>query len=195
MQKTFNPQFITVLCFILFVALFRIATASIGGPLQHFSPLGAMALFGGAYFSNKPKVYFFTLGTLLISDFVMNKVVYGGKYGFFYDRWYMTYIIFAAIVFLGNIYLKNISTSKIVIATILTPVFHWLVSDFFVWYFGGINILTQQPLSKNWAGLSQCFAQGFPFMQNFMIGTIVFSTIMFGGYEYFKKADFKLKFA
>jgi hypothetical protein len=48
-----------------------------------------------------------------------------------------------------------------------------------------------QPLSKDFAGLMQCYLQGFPFMKNFMAGTFLYSCMMFGIVEwmYAKKSS------
>ncbi len=45
----FSPRMAVLLLFIILVAALRIASFSGIGPLTLFSPVGAMALFGGAY--------------------------------------------------------------------------------------------------------------------------------------------------
>ncbi len=192
MKQTLNPKYITLILFVLMAAVFRIIATYSESIWANYSTIGAMALFGGAYFKENSKSLLFPLLTLLISDIVINKIVYAGKYGFFYERWYITYIIFAMIVWFGHVYLNKINVLKIASSAILASVGHWLLSDFFYWVFGGTNIVTKQPLSRDLAGLLQAFAQGFPFMQNFMIGTCFFSLVMFGAYELLKRNNPKL---
>ena len=38
----------------------------------------------------------------------------------------------------------------------------------------------------NWAGLQQALMQGFPFMRNFLAGTLAYSALFFGGFELLK---------
>ncbi len=51
-------------------------------PLATFTPLGAMALFGGAYFSKSYKAFLFPLLTLWMSDIILNRFVYYGEWRF-----------------------------------------------------------------------------------------------------------------
>src|ERR1051326_4060072 len=88
--------------------LFIIATAAVRtvfnfsyeiSPLANYSPLGAMALFGGAYFNRRWKAFAFPLLMLLASDVVLHQTVfkrYGN--GFLYDGWYWVYGAFALMV-------------------------------------------------------------------------------------------------
>ncbi|MDQ6813194.1 MAG: hypothetical protein M3040_05630 [Bacteroidota bacterium] len=62
-QNTFNPRSVSIFLFIVAAAIFRIAFN-----LQHsvamisnFTPVGAMALFGGAYFNKSSKAFLFPL--------------------------------------------------------------------------------------------------------------------------------------
>jgi hypothetical protein len=72
---------------------------------------------------------------------------------------------------------------------------HWLLADFTVWVSGGIDLRTMLPLSKDGAGLLQCYIQGFPFMLNFLAGTIVYGLMMFGSFEWMKTKNPALKLA
>lgn len=46
-----NPRFAVLAIFMIAVAAMRIPNAAQLTPWSNFSPIGAMALFGGAYFS------------------------------------------------------------------------------------------------------------------------------------------------
>lgn len=186
MKQSINPRFTTLLCFILALALIRIINVAQLSPVANFTPLGAMGLFAGAYFSQRWKAFFFPLLTLFISDIVINNVIYGGKYGFIYGGWYWVYGIFALIVFLGNVLLKKVNLKNVVVASVVAAITHWVLSDFTVWLGGGIDLRTQLPLSRDWAGLQQALTQGFPFMRNFLAGTLAYGALFFGGFELLK---------
>jgi len=178
-----NPRFIVILLLMIIVAALRIPNAMSISRWSNFTPIGAMGLFGGAYFTKKWKAFAFPLLTLFASDLVINIVVFGGKYGVMYSGWYVIYGIFALIVFFGNWLIKNVSVKNILIASIVAALSHWLLADFSVWLSGGTDLRTMTPLTKNWAGLIQCYAQGFPFMKNFLMGNLIYSAVLFGGFE------------
>ncbi|WP_028663712.1 DUF6580 family putative transport protein [Runella zeae] len=183
MKQTFNPRVLTLLCFILAIALIRILNVVQPSPISNFTPIGAMGLFGGAYFSSRWKAFTFPLLALLVSDLVINAAVYRGQYGLMYDGWYWVYGIFALIVVYGKVLLNKINIKNLLLASVVVALSHWVLSDFSVWLAGGTDLRTGLPLSRDWSGLIQSLAQGFPFMRNFLAGTIAYSAILFGGFE------------
>lgn len=183
MKQTLNPRFLTLLCFILAIALLRIANAAQLTPFANYTPIGALGLFGGAYFSSRWKAFALPVLTLLVSDLVINKVIFQGKYGAMYDSWYWIYGIFALIVLFGKVILQKINVKNVVLAAIIASVSHWILADLTVWIGGGTDLRTMLPLSRDWAGLQQCLIQGFPYMKNFLVGTLAYSGIMFGAFE------------
>lgn len=186
MKQTLNPRFLTLLCFILAIALLRIANSAQLTPFANYTPIGAMCLFGGAYFSSRWKAFTFPILTLLVSDLVINKVIFQGKYGMMYDGWYWIYGIFAIVVLFGKVILQKINVQNIALAVIIASISHWVLADTTVWIGGGTDLRTMLPLSHDWAGYVQCLTQGFPFMKNFLVGTIAYSGLMFGAFELLK---------
>jgi hypothetical protein len=186
MKQTLNPRFLTLLCFILGLAIIRILNVAQLSPVSNFTPIGAIGLFGGAYFTARWKAFVFPILTLLISDLIINNVIYGGKYGFIYDGWYWVYGIFTLIVWYGKVLLQKINAKNVVLASLIAAISHWILADFTVWLSGGTDLRTLLPLTRDWAGLQQCFVQGFPFMKNFLAGTLAYSALMFGGFELLK---------
>ena len=182
--EKFNPRILVLLVMMVGVAAMRIPNAAQQTLWANFTPIGAMGLFGGAYFNSKWKAYAFPLLTLLISDLIINIFVFDGKYGVMYSKWYIIYGIFALIVFFGKILIKKVTIKNIVLASVIAALSHWLIADFTVWMGGGTDLRTMLPLTKNWAGLIQCYAQGFPFMKNFMMGNLVYSGILFGAFQF-----------
>lgn len=178
-----NPRFAVLLLLMIVVAAMRIPNAAQLTPWTNFSPIGAMGLFGGAYFTSKWKAVAFPILTLLVTDLIINLFVFDGKYGVMYSGWFVIYGIFTLIVFYGKWMLQKVSVKNVVIASVVAALSHWLIADFTVWIGGGTDLRTMTPLTKNWAGLVQCYAQGFPFMKNFLMGTLVYNGILFGGFK------------
>ena len=44
--------------------------------MPNFTPIGAMALFGGAYLNNKYHAFLIPIASLWISDLVLNNFIY-----------------------------------------------------------------------------------------------------------------------
>lgn len=189
-----NPRFAVLAIFMIAVAAIRIPNAAELTPWSNFTPIGAMGLFGGAYFTKKSKAILFPLLTLLASDLIINIFLYHNKYGVMYSGWYWIYGIFVLITFFGKWLIKKVSIKNVLIAAIAASLSHWLLADFTVWIGGGVDLRTMQPLSRDWAGLQQCYIQGLPFMRNFLMGTLIYSAIMFGAFEWMKAKKPALSF-
>jgi hypothetical protein len=190
-----NPRFAVLALFMIVVAAMRIPNAAQLTPWSNFTPIGAMGLFGGAYFTKQWKAVLFPLLTLLVSDLIIQAFVFNGQYGIMYSGWYWIYGIFILITFIGKRLVKKVTVKNVIIAAITASLTHWLIADFTVWAGGGTDIRTMTPLSRDWAGLQQCYIQGFPFMKNFLIGTLVYSGILFGVFEWVKQKNPQLQAA
>jgi hypothetical protein len=186
-KHIFHPRLVVLLLIIAVVGALRIPDSMQVTPWSGFSPVGAMAIFGGAYFTSKWKAFLFPLITLLIGDFLVSIFVHDGKYGIIYDGWYWIYAIYLLIVMAGRLLIKKVTIKNIVLASVLAAILHWLLSDLTMWIMGATDLRTMQPLSRDINGLIQCYIQGFPFMLNFLVGTLVYSGIMFGVFEWVKK--------
>ncbi len=195
MKQRINPRFAVLLALISLVAVLRIANSAEWSPVANFTPIGAMALFGGTYFEKRWKALLFPLLTLLLSDLVINTVVLGGQYGIMYTGWYWIYGIFALIVVYGKVLIQRVSVRNVVLAALVASVSHWVLADTSVWLSGGLDLRTQQPLSRDFAGWWQCLLQGLPFMRNFLAGTLAYGAVLFGGFEWLQSRFPKLAVA
>lgn len=193
--QTFNPRSGILLIIIVATAAMRLPNAAQITPWSNFSSIGAMALFGGAYFNKQWKAFLFPVLTLFISDLAISLFVFHGKYGIIYGGWYWIYGIFLLIVLLGRWMIRRVTVTNVIVASVIAALTHWLLADLTVWIGGGTDLRTMQPLSRDINGLMQCYAQGFPFMKNFLAGTLVYSGIMFGIFELVKRYSPKLALA
>ncbi|MDB5280647.1 MAG: hypothetical protein JWR61_5602 [Ferruginibacter sp.] len=188
-----NPRFAVLAIFMLAVAAMRIPNAAQLTPWANFTPIGAMGLFGGTYFTKQWKAILFPLLTLFASDLMIQAFIFNGKYGIMYSGWYWIYGIFIFITFIGKWLIKKVTVKNVLLAAVTASLTHWLLADFTVWGGGGTDLRTMLPLSRDWAGLQQCYIQGFPFMRNFLAGTLVYSGIMFGAFEWMKVKNTSLQ--
>ena len=76
----------------------------------NFTPIGAMALFGGCYFSDKWKAYLVPILTLWITDLALN-YFYFHQVTFFYSGFAWVYGAFALMVMVGT-FIKKVNVGN-----------------------------------------------------------------------------------
>ena len=102
---------------------------------------------------------------------------------------------FCIIVLFGKWLLKKVSVKNVVLTGVLATLAYWLIVDFGVFLFGCTDITTGQTMDHSFNSLIKCYAQGAPYMKNFLLGTVVYSGVMFGAFEWMKSKNPSLQFA
>lgn len=162
---------------IIFAALSRMLPHA-----YNFTPIGAIALFGAAYFANKKWALAVPLIALWISDLFLNNL----KYSAFYDgfQWFTPGLLYlygsvAMIVILGYYLLKKITFGRVLGGALGASIIFYIVSNFGVWVSSPMYPLTFE-------GLIACYVAAIPFFHYTIAGNVVYSALMFGGYEWLK---------
>ncbi len=187
MKQKINPRPFVLAAIILTAGMFRLLTASgTLTPLTNFTPLGAMALFGGCYYRDKWKAYLVPLLTLWLTDIILNRFLFFHEWVFFYKGFAWVYASFALMVLIGH-YIKRVSVRSVVLSAVAGALMHWLVSDLGVWFGGGLDITTGLPYTRDWHGFMMCYYLALPFMKNLLIGNLVFGAVFFGLFELLQK--------
>ena len=133
----------------------------------NFTPIGAMALFSGAYLGQRGAVAFVApLGALLLSDLVLG----------FYHGMLTVYFSVALIVLLGSIALRRQSVLRIGAAALASSILFFAVTNFGMWLSSGFY-------PRTLAGLEACYAAAIPFFQNTVAGDLFFAAMIFGGFK------------
>ncbi|SEW02698.1 DUF6580 family putative transport protein [Chitinophaga arvensicola] len=193
--KNLDPRFGVLLLFIVAAGIIRVVLGADANmqPIAMFTPVGAMALFGGASFSQKWKSYAFPLLTLFISDVILMQVFHR-QYaeGLLYRGWVWNYASFVLIVLLGQLLIKKASVANILMGSVGAALLHFLVSNFGVWISGSTNMLTGLPYTKDAAGLISCYVQAIPYMWYVLVGNVIYCSIFFGSFELVKR---RMRFA
>jgi len=177
--KKFNPRTAVLLVFMLASAIIRVLLSwkpSIS-PLSNFTPLAAMALFGGAYFAKGYKAYLFPLATLWLSDIVLNKLVFYNEWRLLYDGWYWTYGSFALMALTGRMLIKKVTVANVTISAIVCTFIHWIGTSPACILFEG----SMYPRTFN--GWITSLIAAIPYEWNMLVSTLFFSTVLFGGFE------------
>jgi hypothetical protein len=155
-----------VACFILFAACVRI--------LPHpwnFTPVGAMALFGGAKLRNPWAAFLFPLSALFVGDLIAGFHRFSG----FYVVIPIVYLSFCLSVLIGRSFRNHQSVLGISAATLLGATQFFLVTNFATWAFF-------DTYAKNPAGLLSCYVAGMPFFGNTLASDSLYAAILFGGF-------------
>jgi len=192
MKEKINPRFWVLLCIIIVAGIFRVLTASkVLTPLTNFTPIGAMAFFGGCYFRKRWAAYLFPLMALWLSDIFINSFIINREWVIFYDGFIWVYASFALMVWFGH-FVKTVSVKSVALLAIVGTVAHWLITDLGVWL-SGINVATGLPFSRDWEGLVTCYVLAIPFMKNMLVSNLIFGAIFFGAFESVHRLFPKLK--
>ena len=130
----------------------------------NFTPIAALALFGGTSFAEKRAAFFVPLAGLFLSDLALG----------FYAITPVVYASFALIVCLGFWLRQRQSFWRITSASIVGAILFFVVTNFGVWAFE-----TLYP--KNFTGLVDCYIAAIPFFGNTLSSDLFYSAILFGG--------------
>jgi len=157
-----NSRILALLSAILAAAALRLVPHP-----PNFTPIGAMALFSGAYLGRRKIVIAFAapLAAMLLSDAILG----------FYSGFWITYLAVAAIVLIGSLALASRSVLRIGLAALAGSIMFFLVSNFGTWTLSGMYAHTL-------AGLAACYVAAVPFFQNTVAGDLFYATLLFGGF-------------
>jgi hypothetical protein len=168
-----NTRTIVLILMIVAAAAMRLVSYKFPYILSNFTPVGAIALFGGAYFTDKWKAYLVVLVTLFTSDILIN-YLYTSKWVLWYGGSFWVYLTFAIMVFIGTL-IKKVNIGCVGLASLASVCVHWLIIDM-PWLYG--NLYTH-----DLAGYGKSLVAAVPFERNMVLGDIVFCAILFGGFE------------
>lgn len=150
----------------LLTAIFAAAAMRLLPHPPNFSPIAAMALFGGAYLPKRALAFAAPFGALIISDALL---------GGFYPGMNLVYLSFGLTVLIGWAVAKRKTVLTIAGAALASSVLFFILTNFGMWLFSGFYPLT-------WEGLVACYVAAIPFFQNTVAGDLFFTAILFGGF-------------
>lgn len=168
--QTNNTRYITIVMMVLVAIAMRIVNTQIPA-LSNFTPVGAVALFGGVYFTRKWEAYLVPLLALVVSDVVIN-YIYTASFEFYASSLWM-YGCFVLMVFVGTL-IKKVNVLNLVAASLAAVFIHWLVMDLPIVY----------GMPSTWANYGTLLVRAiYPFETNMLIADAIYGLILFGGFE------------
>jgi hypothetical protein len=136
----------------------------------NFSPVTAMALFGGACFVKTRWAFIVPLTAMFLSDVVLG-----------FDRFTpVVYGSFALIVGLGILLRSHRGAVPTAFAAVTASLLFFLLTNFAVWAFGTLYPKTTE-------GLLACYVAAIPFFQNTLVGDLAYTAVLFGAFALAEK--------
>ena len=161
-----NLRFLVLVGIVLVAAVMRI----IPHP-PNFTPISAMALFGGASFPNTSVAFIVPLAAMSLSDLFL---------GGFDATMPFVYGSFAVSVCLGLWIRQRPSVLRIGAAALISAVLFFVISNFGVWLVGGLYPRTAE-------GLIACYVAAVPFFRQTLLGDLIYTAALFGGFAFMQR--------
>ena len=131
--------------------------------LPNFTPVTAIALFGGLYISNKILAYTLPLIIMFISDIFLG----------FSSITLFVYSGFMLVTLIGTLRKKSN-----ILTIFMGSLSFFIVTNFGVWLLG---------YPKTWTGLVECYTLALPFFRNSLLGDFFYSGVMIIGFNFIQK--------
>lgn len=176
MKKVITPRFMFITVAILLAAFSRMVPH-----MQNFSPLGAIGVFGAAYFFKKWQAFLIPITATFLSDLFINNVIYGqynAHFVWFYEGFYWQYgsylvITLAAILIFNN----KVTAPRFLIGALSSTAIFFLITN--------LGCFVGNPAyPQNFGGLMTCYASGIPFLKGTLLGDLCYSGVLFGSFYF-----------
>jgi hypothetical protein len=140
----------------------------------NFSPVGSVALFGGARLRSW-QAYLVPLLAMVLTDPIRSRIE--GGYPAYSALTPIIYASFLISVFFGRTFLRN-STNPVRIASVAFAgsLQFFLITNFFVW------LDARDLYPQTFAGLSACYVAALPFFGRTVLADLFYSGVLFGAY-------------
>jgi hypothetical protein len=152
-----------------------VLSAAVARVLPHppnVTPIAAMALFGGAYLSNRKLAFLLPLSAMFLSDLGLWAL---GQVPLLGQQSVWVYGSFSLTVCLGFLLRQHRRVLPIAGATLCGALLFYLVTNFGVWATGALYPRTV-------AGLVACYAAAIPFFRNMLLSDACYVALLFGGF-------------
>jgi hypothetical protein len=154
-----SPKIYVVLTMIVAGAMMRLIPH-----WPNFTPIAAIALFGGTFLKRKDLAFLVPVAAMLLIDLIIG----------FHSTMLPVYLSFLAIVAFGLILQRRLNVVNTLTASLAASVLFYLVTNFASWSYGIM------PYPMNIAGLMQSYIAGLPFLFNGALGDLFYTSVLFG---------------
>jgi hypothetical protein len=175
-ESAFAPGPLVLAALIFVAALSRLLPHP-----PNFSPVEAIALFGGAFFASRAWALAVPLLALLVSDLVMGAAV-GASYASYIGStsFWSVYACIALSTLLGFGLRGKVGGARVLGYALAGSVLFFVVTNFGAW-------LASPFYPQTGAGLAAAYVAGIPFFQWTVLGTLAYAAILFGGFALLRR--------
>lgn len=169
-SSALTPRTLVLIGMIALAVAVRLLIFFVPGALPYnFTPVEAIALFGGAYFSDRRLAFIVPIAAMFLADLVIG----------LHPLVPVIYACIAASVVLGFGLRDKVSVSRVAGYGVAGSLLFFVVVSFVEWLIGDTDYCR--------AGIVSCYVAALPFLKNWLAGTLVWSAILFGGFEVMKQ--------
>jgi hypothetical protein len=162
MKKIFTPSSLIIIALVIIAVVARFLPHP-----NNFTPVAAIAIFAGAYSSKKYFAITLPIIAMLSTDAFL---------GFYPEMWGVYAALILSVV-IGFALRKKVTVLGVIGASLTSSIVFFAISNFAVWAGG----LCGYPHTVE--GLTTCYTMAIPFFRNEVLGTLVYSGLLFGIYE------------
>jgi hypothetical protein len=147
----------------------------------NFSPVEAIALFGGAYFAARGWALLVPLVAMFASDLALGLVNGGIYFDYFASAGFvLVYACIALSTVLGFGLRGRVNGARVLGYSLIGSVLFFAVTNFGAW-------LGSPAYPQNAAGLAAAYVAGIPFFQWTVLGTLFYAALLFGGFALLRR--------
>jgi hypothetical protein len=178
-----TPRSAVLIGMIAFAVAVRLVIFFVPGLLPYnFTPVEAIALFGGAYFADRRVAVLAPLAAMLVADAVIATALPA--------QWVREWLgtlpaVYGCIALtaVGGFALRNrVSAFRVGVGAFASAVLFFVVTNFATWlsaHAGAGQACTQS--------LADCYIVAIPFFRGTLVGTLFWSAVLFGGFELMRR--------
>lgn len=178
-----SPRTWVLIAMIAFAVGVRLLIHFVPGALPYnFTPVEAIALFGGAYFADRRLAFIVPLGAMLIADVAIAATLSPAWLGDWLGTLPAVYGCIALTTWGGRYLARQISALRVTSYSFASAVLFFIVTNFATWLSAraGVGEACTQSLTA-------CYVAGIPFFQGTLVGTLFWSAVLFGGFELMRR--------
>jgi hypothetical protein len=167
-NKLLTPRFLLIAATIFLAAMARLIPH-----WPNFTPIAAIALFGGTFLEKKYLAFVVPLAAMLLSDIILG----------FHNTMVAVYVSFTIVVLIGILLGKKITPVTVMGASLASSVLFFLITNFGAWIGNPLYPQNFQGLIQSYiAGLAffNDGKNGISFFLNEVTGTLFYNGLLFG---------------
>lgn len=178
-----SPRTGVLIAMIAFAVGMRLVNFYAPGVLPYnFTPVEAIALFGGAYFADRRFAFIVPLAAMAVTDLLIALSLSQAWLADWLGTLPAVYACIALTV-CGGLSLRNrVSGVRVAGYSFASAVLFFVVTNFATWLTAraGVGDACTQ-------GLAACYVAAIPFFKGTLVGTMFWSAVLFGGFELMRR--------